>query len=190
LTCGARCFVADLGQSVWALSSPSAAARAPLRSDYLVGAKSARLFEPPRRRRGAARRRVLVDPRRGRRRGARAAAARARGPTGTTAAMVAFNVIRLPSADARRWVGRCRVASGQAGTFASAPLRTGHARFRSTRLSSAAHRDRLPPPRLRRPPVAALRSSRTSLLTYRDTWPPSPCGRLSRPRTTTRPPSP
>jgi hypothetical protein len=45
-------------------------------------------------------------------------------------------------------------------------------------------------PRLMVSVVSASRMSRTSRADHPPTWPASPCGRLSRPRTTTGPPSP
>jgi len=76
-----------------------------------------------------------------------------------------------------------RLASYYVSTFPSAPPRTGRAPFGapSSPVSSA---------RMIPKTVSAFRISRTSPSGSQDTYRPSPCGRLSRPRSTTAAPSP
>src|SRR4051794_14654080 len=77
-----------------------------------------------------------------------------------------------------------RLASYSVSTFPPAPPRTGHAPFGAP-SSPVSLRKRMIPRT-----VSAFRISRTSPSGSQDTCRPSPCGRLSRPRSTTAAPSP
>ena len=90
----------------------------------------------------------------------------------------------IPSSRRRGAQWSRRLASYSVSTFPSAPPRTGRAPFGAP-SSPVSLRERMIPRT-----VSVFRISRTSPSGSQDTYRPSPCGRLSRPRSTTAAPSP